>query len=68
MRRVLEWYSLPSRPKLNVDPNRQADDSFDPDTIDLVQSINLLDLELYRHAQRLLDRLARAQYDYCGSL
>lgn len=68
MRRVLGWNTMPSRVSLNVDPRRQAERVIDPETLELIRSINILDLELYRYAQARTNRLARAQYDSCSAL
>ena len=69
MRQVLRWNMMPSRISLNVDPRREAKQMIDPETLELIRSVNFLDLELYRHAQALTERLlVSEQYDSCSTL
>lgn len=67
---VLGWERVPAYSILNVDPrrhslNHDSHSACDPDTIELIRSVNLLDLELYQHAKRRLALLAH-RYDTCS--
>ena len=80
MSAALGWGCLPDYPNLNVDPSSHSlnrdrpshhsgasdPDSTDSATIELIRSVNLLDLELYRHAERRLAALA-SRYDTVSS-
>ena len=76
MSAVLGWGRLPDDPNLNVDPSRQSLNldrlshhsvASDSATIELIRSVNLRDLELYRPAERRLTAFA-SRYDTVPSV
>jgi hypothetical protein len=61
MKRILGWRNLPFYTKQNVTSRRATKESISPETLQVIQAHNMLDIELYRYAKDLFQDQIRLQ-------